>query len=177
MKKNLKWLGLGGVLATAMLFAMDLPAMGSNTRSTSQSDGYDDLMKSCLNSVKHDCDSWAREGGGSEAPRGLSTDTRVELANGERYILSGSLETDGAGLFLRIDLHQFGWLASRTRVANPYYRINDTALAWKKYIGKNVTILATAKYTVFTQTGKTVFEIVLTPADQPVIDALQILQK
>jgi hypothetical protein len=138
MKKNLKWLGLGGVLATAMLFVMDLPAMGSSSGSPALTTDYDDLMKSCLSTAKKDCNSWAREGGGSEAPRGLSTDTRV---------------------------------------ANPFYRIDDAAGAWTKYLGKNVTILATAKYTVFSQGGRTLFEIALTPADQPVIDALQYNQK
>jgi hypothetical protein len=177
MKKNLKWLGLGGVLATAMLFVMDLPAMGSSSGSPALTTDYDDLMKSCLSTAKKDCNSWAREGGGSEAPRGLSTDTRVELANGEKYILSGTIEANGTNLYLHINLHQFPWLASHTRVANPFYRIDDAAGAWTKYLGKNVTILATAKYTVFSQGGRTLFEIALTPADQPVIDALQYNQK
>lgn len=165
MKTNLKWLGLGGILATALLFAMDLPA--------SQSFGpADDLFKACMNSVKPDCESWAREGG--EAPRGLTKDTKVELALGERYLLVGTISIQGGDPYLKIDFNHAPWLASHTRTKNPYYRIDDDAANWAKYRGRQVTIIATAKYSTFkTSAGQTVMEIYLQPAPGSVIDALQ----
>ncbi len=165
MKRNLKWVGLGAILGTAMLFAMNLPANDFGL--------YDDLFQSCMNIVKKDCASWAREGGGSEAPRGLSENTRVELANTEKYILSGVVETQMDYIYLHINLRAFPWLASRARVANPYYRIKDSTANWKKYLGQNVTVLVTAEYAVWSQGGHTLFEVVLVPGPDAIISALQ----
>jgi len=165
MKTNLKWLGLGGVLATALLFAMDLPA-------TETFGLTNDLYQACMNSVKPDCESWAREGG--EAPRGLTKDTKVELALGERYMLVGTISIQGNDVYLKIDFNHAPWLASHTRTKNPYYRIDDAVANWTKYRGRQVTIIATAKYSVFkTSSGQAAMEIYLQPAPGSVIDALQ----
>lgn len=166
MNKNLKWLGLGGFLAIALLFAVDLPAYDSKFG--------DDLFYSCMENVKKDCQSWALKGGGSEAPRGLTSDSKAELAIGERYILTGSISIFDNLPYLRISFNDHAWLASRLRLSNPYYRIHDDASRWKRYRGKDVTIVVTARYTTWSQgDGRMTLEILLDPMEESIIDAIQ----
>ena len=173
MKRNLKWLGLGGVLATVLLFAMDLPAKDSGFNRTDELGLADDLFKSCMATVKKDCACIANAGGGGEAPRGLKGDTKVELALGETYALTGTISIQGNDPYLKVDFNKAPWLASRTRTKNPYYRINDSAANWTKYRGKSVTVIGTAKYSVFVDQGRTVLEIYLQPGAEPIVGALR----
>ena len=175
MKKNLKWLGLGGMVATALLFAMNLSAMdfGANFSESAKSDITEDLVRSCMNTMKKDCQSWAMQGGGSEAPRGLKTDTKVELALNERYILAGVVEFQNGIPFLRIDFRSQPWLANRTRVANPYYRISGNAVVWQRLSGRRFTIVATAKYSVYSDQGQTKLEIFIAPVAEAVLSVLK----
>ncbi len=170
MKRNLRGFGLGALAATALLFAMDLPA---DTFADRAGFGAEDLFKSCMNNMKKDCQSWAASGGGSEAPRGLGANTMVELAINEKYVLMGTVEINGGQVYLRIDFHKHPWLANRTRMRNPYYRIVAEPAIWKKYAGKHVKIVATAHYATWNDRGKTVLEINLEPGAEPVISSFQ----
>ncbi len=165
MKMNLKWLGIGSVLGAAMLFAMDLPA--------NDFDLADDLLESCMASVKKDCQKWAAKGGGSEAPRGLKSESKAELALGERYILTGTIVISGDYAFLKISFSDHPWLRSRSRADNPYYRIYDSKQKWKRYEGQKLNIVAVARYTAWNQDGKIRIEILLEPSPDSVIDAIQ----
>jgi hypothetical protein len=173
MKKNLKCLGLGGLLAMALLFAMNLPAQDSRVSTPNSADLFDDLLDSCMTNVKRDCTVWARDGGGGEAPRGLNADTKVELALGEKYVLTGQVLIQNGNPYLHIDFHAQPWLANRTRITNPFYRINDTAANWTKYAGRIMTIVGTARYRSWTMGGQTFLEIYVDPAPESVIGALQ----
>jgi hypothetical protein len=134
----------------------------------------DGLFEACMAGVKRECHSWAAKGGGGEAPRGLTRDTRVELANGETYILSGYIEFMSGEVYLGIDLHEQPWLANKVRVRNPYYRIDDAASNWRKYEGRDVTIVAVAQYDSWMEGSKRIVEIFLIPATkEPVISGLQ----
>lgn len=162
MKKHLKWLSLGGLLATASLFALDLPAQDN------------ELFQSCMDSVKKDCESWALKGGGSEAPRGLTSDSKAELAINERYILTGKVGIFDNLPYLHISFEDHPWLAGRLRLSNPYYRIHDDASRWKRYRAKEVTIVVTARYAAWAKgDGRMTLEILLDPMEEPVIDAIQ----
>lgn len=165
MNQNLKWLSLGGILAAVTLMAMNLQA-------------DDGLFEVCMNNVKKDCQTWADRGGGGDSPHGLSTDTKAELAIGERYILSGTITVNAGDPYLKIDFGQHPWLASQVRNRNPFYRIDDTSANWKKYSGQDITIVATARYATWADgQGRTLLEIYLVPAAQPVITGLQRVQQ
>jgi len=173
MNKNLKWLSLGGFMAAALLFAMDLPAKDSSFASGDPL-LYDDLIKTCMESVKKDCQSWAKEGGGSEAPRGLRSDSKAELALGERYILTGTVLVIEGLPHLRISFAHHPWLASRARVGDPFYRIRDSLNNWKRYRGHEVTVVGTARYTAWADDrDRTIVEVYLEPVSDAIIDALQ----
>jgi hypothetical protein len=171
MKKNLKWLGFGGALMTTLLFAANLPAKdfrpSLDWRAQISSD--DDLVKSCMATVKKDCESWAAAGGGGEAPRGLQSDTKVELALGERYALTGTILIHGGDAYLKVDFTKAPWLASRTRTRNPYYRIDDSVANWIKYRGETVTVVGIAKYAAYTAQGRAILEIYLKPAAEKAV--------
>lgn len=171
MKGNLKWLGLGGVLATATLFAMDLPAMDSGFRGIEQALDRTDLYRSCMLSAEKDCKTWALRGGGGEMPRLLPKDAKVELAAGERYALSGVIDIKKDLVFLRVDLRKQPWLASQTRLKNPFYRIEGDPAVWRKYLGRAVTVIGVSRYSVWNDRGRTVFEIYLEPGPNPVIES------
>jgi hypothetical protein len=166
---QLKWLGLGGLLATALLLAMNLQADDCLVTANGN-----DLFAACMTNVKKDCQTWAERGGGSDVPRGLTSDTKAELAIGERYILTGTILVTAGDPYLRIDFHEEPWLASQIRNRNPFYRINDLAENWKKYANQEITLIATAQYSAWAdQAGRTLLEIYLVPADQPVLPGLQ----
>lgn len=173
MKLKMKWANFGTVVgalvmvmssATAQLPVDELDRVLART---------EDLFKSCMNTVSRDCESWAKKGGGGEAPRGLRSDTKVELAIGENYILTGSVVIFDNEVFLRINFDEQPWLANSARVRNPYYRIAGDAATWKKFRGKEVTIVAKARYIVSKESGRTLFGIYLLPSEDPVIPALQ----
>jgi hypothetical protein len=163
MKKNMKWLGLGGLLGAALLTAIDLPA----------GEFQDDLMKSCMTTVKKDCEVWAAKGGGGEAPRGLNSDTKVELAIGEKYVLTGLIEIYAGRPYLRVSFKEQPWLANARRMRNPTYRLNDLATNWSKYAGQEMTIIGTAHYRAFSNQGSKMLEIFLEPSPEAVVEGLQ----
>jgi hypothetical protein len=73
----------------------------------------------------------------------------VELADGERYLLMGSVEvTDGKAYFL-VDLQKHAWLAGSRRKANPRYPLKGDETYWLQYAGKRVRLVAMAKWIVF----------------------------
>lgn len=131
-------------------------------------------FRACMVTVKQDCASWAVEGGGSEAPRGLTVESRAELAVGEKYILTGRIDISQNQPYLRISFQQQPWLASARRASEPYYRISDAASNWKKFQGRVVSIVVTPRYFAWSRSGKTNVEIYLEPSAEPVLTALQI---
>ncbi len=133
-----------------------------------------DLYASCMTNMKKDCRDWALRGGGGESPRGLSGETTVELAPGEKYILMGIVNIIDNEPYLEINLKKHRWLASAARLREPFYRIEAPAAQWKKYRGREISIVATARYTAWeTRSGKLTIEVYLAPAEDPVPAALQ----
>lgn len=172
MSRNFIWLSLGGFLASALLFVVDLPASDFTNRLDDNLN--DDLFQSCMETVKRDCQSWALTGGGSEAPRGLSSNTKAELAIGDRYVLTGTISVARGTPYLHISFADHPWLASRVRLGNPYYRLRDDGARWRRYNGKIVTIVVTVRYSAWAQDdGRMVLEILLEPETDSIIDAIQ----
>lgn len=133
-----------------------------------------ELMRTCMNNAKTECQKWAASGGGNEFPRGLSVDSKVELASGERYIMSGSISIFSNKVWLNVDFDAQPWLASQKRRANPFYRLDDDMARWRRYNGKNVTIVVTAQNMIWaTSDDRYTVEMMLVPGSDPVVEGLQ----
>lgn len=150
-----------------------LIALGFSPMVEAYSGPSEQRFRACMVDVKEDCLSWAVSGGGSEAPRGLTVESRAELAVGEKYILTGRIEIRQNQPFLLISFQQQAWLASAKRVADPYYRIADVASNWKRFQGREVSIVVKPVYFVWNRSGKPRVEIHLEPSTDLVLNALQ----
>ncbi len=156
----------------AILLAAWVSMSGTSAIANSQEYDFNDRFKSCMTNMKKDCEQWALRGG--ETPRGLSGDTRVELAPGEKYVLTGIVNIIANDPYLEINLRKHPYLASASRRHEPFYRIEAPAAQWKKYSGREISVVATARYTAWeSRTGKLRIEVYLDPADDPVPPALQ----
>lgn len=174
MSQFYKWRGrfsFLGVCALGLFLANNLQAQDYLSQKLNSANA-DDLVRSCIATVQRDCEKWAAEGGGSDAPR-LKGGTHVELAMGEKYILIGTISNEAGDILLNIDLKKQPWLANRTRVKNPFYRINDSAVNWRPFLGRQVTLVATARYAAWIErsNGRQVLEIYLDANIGSVIDA------
>jgi hypothetical protein len=174
MNGKMKWLGLWAALAVAAAASVQA---SPRSYGTDRRDG-DDLIQACMTNVKQECESWAAKGGGGGAPHGLSTDAKAELAIGEKYVLSGTIDINGDDPYLRINFRSHPWLAGKVRARNPFYRINDSVANWTKYDGRDITIVAFARYSAWKdRSGRMLLEIYLEPTDEPVITGLQKLPR
>ena len=54
--------------------------------------------------------------------------TKFELAENETYILNGFIVTSGDKTFFKVDFDSQPWLATKTRVANPYLLIDPASV-------------------------------------------------
>lgn len=172
--KCLNWLSVGWLLAIA-LFSTSLSAHECTPEQHGTRGGtrvLDDLVRSCMANSQRDCEKWVAEGGGGEGPR-LKGNTKVELAMGERYILVGTVTIEAGDPLLNISFAKQPWLANRVRVKNPFYRIDDSAVNWRAYVDREITVIATARYTTWTDKGRKVLEIYLDATPESVVDALQ----
>jgi hypothetical protein len=91
------------------------------------------------------------DGGGGEMPTPFQIlNQRVELADGEFYILEGqvvSLQLNGVDTpYLAIDLQEQSWLANNYRQNFPYYQLEGTWDYWNQFKGKTVKLSCRARY-------------------------------
>ena len=98
MRESFKHRVFGSLLALVFSMAVIVPA------GADQDDNTNDRFQSCMNNMKKDCQAWALRGG--ETPRGLSGDTKVELAPGEKYVLTGIVNIIANEPFLEINLRK-----------------------------------------------------------------------
>ncbi|MBC7387108.1 MAG: hypothetical protein H7301_13225 [Cryobacterium sp.] len=170
----LKKFGAGGLLAVAIMLLLNGGAIARSGQASQPGGAFNDLFRSCMNNVSKDCKTWALRGGGSDSPRGLTKETRAELAAGEKYILTGEIQIDRDRPFLRISFLNHPWLASAVRVKMPYYRINDSAGHWTSLRGEEVSILVTARYAPrMDSSGHFMLDVYLEPTPEPLIQAIQ----
>lgn len=83
-------------------------------------------------------------GGGGELPNPFDTaNRRVELADGEPYLLVGRVvmrdgamfgDDPGMAPYFRIDLTEQPWLATEKRVGQPYYPLEGSVDDWNRYV-------------------------------------------
>jgi hypothetical protein len=110
-------------------------------------------------------------GKGGDVPTPFScANKRVELADGEKYILVGKIRTYGNTSYLEVDLDEHAWLATSRRQKSPYYPLAMPISFWKPWEGLRVKLLVEASgRVVFEPQGKTSYIIVLLPASEPVL--------
>lgn len=94
------------------------------------------------------CES-GQGGSGGEVPNPFSNvNQKVELADGESYLLVGRVIIDSSDrdlVYLAVDLKEHPWLANAKRKADPFYLIEASGRTWRKYDGLRVKITAEAK--------------------------------
>jgi hypothetical protein len=72
--------------------------------------------------------------------------TKFELAEGETYLLNGTLIVSGGKVFLKVDFATQPWLATDKMVAFPYFEVSsiDVSTA-RQYTGKIVQVAVVTK--------------------------------
>jgi len=115
------------------------------------------------------------KGGGSPGPH-FDEHTKVELADGEEYILAGQVSMDlkYARYFFNVDLSVEPWLANARRIDNPFYELLKTDnIQWGKYLNKTIVIKckAIAGFSRDQKTGKTTYQPVLQLLAKPKVMA------
>lgn len=85
-------------------------------------------------------------GGGGGVPSPFADSNRkVELADGELYTLDGKVVFDSNGeAQFWVNLAKHPWLANKSRVAYPFYKLVGPASQWKKYNEKSVRLMCIA---------------------------------
>jgi hypothetical protein len=85
------------------------------------------------------------DGGGMPTPFS-DLNQKVELADGENYVLIGTIRNSLGTWFLEIDLTQHKWLATQQRAKNPFYPITlkSDFLSLGQHDGKKFQIFVTA---------------------------------
>lgn len=92
---------------------------------------------------------------------------KVELSSGEYYYLLGRVRILADVPFLEIDLDRHGWLASDTRMRNPYYVLMGAPEEWANYRDQYVQVSVQAHGQVFQKKGKLFYGIWLQSLMEP----------
>src|SRR3954454_18586428 len=66
--------------------------------------------------------------------------TKVELADGEQYVLEGTVVAGTFNAYLEVDLETHPWLATKKRKEFPYYVLEGGLSFWRKYEGVRVRV-------------------------------------
>lgn len=165
----MKKMGTGFAFVCAIVLSMTT-WVGAKAES---GDDEKQLLKSCMAHAKSGCTQWAMGGGSEGIPRGLTKDTKVELAADETYMLTGKIAIVMGKVFLHMDMNDYTWLSYDYRSKNPFYRIDDATSRWKKYEGQVKTVLATARYAIWAMSeDRYRLEIYLEPTADPIMDEI-----
>jgi len=111
---------------------------------------------------------FAPRGGGGDVPVPLGLNSKVELADGEDYMLSGRIRilpriagSRAPRVFFEVDLAAHTWLASKNRKANPRYPIEGSPAEWQAYEGHRVKFSCRATGRVMQVDGRPQYVIFL----------------
>jgi hypothetical protein len=115
-------------------------------------------------------------GGSGGIPGGLEANKKVELGEGEFYMLDGRLEWVAPrvlGFYVNFESHP--WLENKRRTAEPYYILWDSGSQgganllnrFRKYVGKPVNLSFWARYGVLETERGYELRIVAQPASTP----------
>lgn len=107
-----------------------------------------------------------------DLPWPFTTNQKVELADGEYYVLIGKLRKGYRDYYFEVDLELHPWLGHSKRKQNPYYlvRVESDFQLWEKAINKKLKVLIEAVGVI--QEGNEFqgpsYEIILKPVAKPI---------
>lgn len=109
-------------------------------------------------------------GGGGEIPHPFErVNQKVELADGEKYLLFGKVEFINGRPFLHVNLDLLPWLATHNRMTFPYYALSGSADYWHQFIATDMRITAIAHGVLQANPrGGATYVIVLSPITQAI---------
>ncbi|MCM2278232.1 MAG: hypothetical protein NDJ89_09170 [Oligoflexia bacterium] len=125
--------------------------------------------------------SICRKGGGGsgEVPTPLEIyNQKVELADGERYILIGNVVLAEEGrdrwkAYFEIDFAEHPWLATEKRKKSPFYPLEGPISYWKQFRGLRIKMPCEARGIILQREGREPeYAIQLRPTRQGVIVTL-----
>ncbi|MEK6706758.1 MAG: hypothetical protein AABZ06_13320 [Bdellovibrionota bacterium] len=98
-------------------------------------------------------------GGGGEIPSPFSYNQKVELADGEYYVLVGQVKILPSKYPLQyravfmVDFDQHPWLANYKRVKEPFYPLDGSVDFWRTYEGMDLKFSCKAKAKLINTSG------------------------
>lgn len=108
------------------------------------------------------------DGGGTIPVPFSSLNRKVELADGENYVLEGRVIFNGEMPFLHVDLDLHYWLATKTRLAMPVYPlVPANTFHWADYQGDRVRVFVTARGKIVSTQGHFRYAVFLVPLKKP----------
>jgi hypothetical protein len=109
-------------------------------------------------------------GTGHDVPSPFGTaNQKVELADGEIYVLFGRVLILGEKPFFEVDFGAHPWLANEKRKADPYYDLEWSTATWKALDGQKVQLTVKAHGHIMTGPTQTAQYILsLEPLADPV---------
>ncbi len=120
----------GGVYASGGWHALDDGGAATGTRPSGPFEG-------CYSSC------------GGEIPWPFQVSNQaVELSDGEKYLLMGTVEILHGRAFFVVDLVKHPWLATAKRRENPRYMLQGATDYWKGYEGKRIRLVSTAAWSM-----------------------------
>ncbi|MCM2323942.1 MAG: hypothetical protein NDJ90_11840 [Oligoflexia bacterium] len=141
----------GSIVASALLLAGLLGGMAAHATAV-------DLAHDCRpGTVCH-----SAGGGSGEVPTPFdAVNQKVELADGEAYMLFGSVALvpfdDGFGerwkAYFEVDLKEHPWLGGEKRAKNPFYPLEGPINYWKQFRGMRIRLACDAKGVIITNEG------------------------
>lgn len=91
---------------------------------------------------------------GGDVPWPLElSNQQVELADGARYLLIGTVEINAGRAYFLVDLAKQAWLSNPKRRQNPRYPLLGNVEYWEAYSGKRVRIAGIAQWNVLREIG------------------------
>jgi hypothetical protein len=78
-------------------------------------------------------------------PRAYDANTVFELAADETYILNGTIVSVQGQAYFQIDFNSQPWAATKARLANPYFELNQSESLADQYRGQMVQMAVVAR--------------------------------
>jgi hypothetical protein len=108
--------------------------------------------------------TWA----GNEVPTPFKdANLKVELADGEYYVLEGRVRSQSGTTFLEVDLERHHWLSNKHRSESPFYPLFGDAKTFAKYEGRLVRMMVIARARMRQQDNRFYYSIWLDPQAEP----------
>jgi len=86
----------------------------------------------------------------------------VELSDGERYLLIGTVEMIAGRPYFAVDLSKHSWLGNQARRQNPRYPLSGNTEYWLRFMGKRIRLVGMARWVVVREIESRQFRVEVT---------------